>query len=492
MAVSSVKNKEALRKKLWPLLLEAAALHNVLPLTSSCNLRCLFCSHRQNPPGLKVYYFRPLSFKLLQDLISLLDGSRKIIIGESATRLCEGEPLTHPHFLAVIKELRKRFPRTPLQITTNGALLSKSILSELAALGEQQSSAATKSGRGSLMERYPAKLELVISLNSSSPARRAKIMGDSQPQQALQAVAICRKYSLPFHGSIVACPDDSDNGWEDLKRTLFFLEEMGALTTRVFLPGWTRFSAQSCSGSFFSLWRELDDFLEELKEKIGHPVLLEPPLKDDLRAVVEGVIRNSPAEQAGLKRKDVICRINGEEALTGADSFYKIQKSALPHLEVLREGKRGAVSEIQRKPLSFVLPKKKGEPSGLVFSYDLEGGTIARVAREIERKNAEEPFLFTSRAAVSFWKAAQREALLPQKLKIDVVKNAFFGGSICCAGLLTVYDFRKHLEKMTSKGQRPDLIIIPLKPFDSRGLDLRGEHYEDLQRVFPQFSFSFL
>lgn len=489
------KNREALRRELWPMLLEAAALHNVLPLTSTCNLRCRFCSHRQNPPGLKVYYFSPLSLGLLQDLISLLDGSRKIVIGESSTRLCEGEPLTHPHFLTVIKELRKRYPRAPLQITTNASLLSKSILAELAALKGEQSFAAAKSSRSSPKERHPGGLELVISLNSSNPARRAQLMGDLQPQKALQAVALCRRLSLPFHGSIVACPDD--DGWEDLKRTIFFLEEMGALTTRVFLPGWTRFSpqgfsAQSRCGSFFSLWRELYDFVEELKEKIGHPVLLEPPFKEDLRAAVEGVIRNSPAERAGLKRKDVICRINGEETLTGVDCFYKIQRSALPRLEILREEKGGDGSENQRKALSFVLSKKKGEPSGLVFSYDLEGSAIARVAREVQRKNAREPFLLTSLAAVSLWKAARRDGLLPQKLKIDVVENAFFGGSICCAGLLTVYDFRRHLEKLKSRKQEPDLIIIPLKPFDSRGRDLRGEHYEDLRRAFPRFSFSFL
>ena len=39
----------------WPLLLEAASHHNVLTLTSACNTSCVFCSHRQNPPGVLAY-----------------------------------------------------------------------------------------------------------------------------------------------------------------------------------------------------------------------------------------------------------------------------------------------------------------------------------------------------------------------------------------------------------------------------------------------------
>lgn len=489
MVVSSGEKREGNTEALWPLLLEAVAVHNVLPLTSSCNLRCFFCSHRQNPPGIRVSYFPSLPLVLLAELIPLLDGSRKIVIGESSTRLCEGEPLMHPHFLTVIKEIRKKFPSAPLQITTNGTLLTKSLLLELVALKEGRSPGAVKSQDSSLSVRYPANLELVISLNSSTPPRRAKIMGDPEPQRVLEAIDLCRKYALPFHGSIVACPDY--NGWEDLKQTLFFLEEMGVLTTRVFLPGRTRFSVGRPLVTF-SLWKELHDFLQELRDNLEHPVLLEPPLKGDLRAEVEGVIRSSPAQQAGLKRKDTILRVNGEQVLTSVDAFYKIQKAADPLLEILRTGKGGQVPENLKENHFLRLSKRKGEPSGLVLSYDLDAQKIAQVATEIERKKAKAPFLFTSRAAALLWEAAQRESLVPEKVCIDVVENAFWGGTICCAGLLTVYDFTKHLRKIIIEKKEPDLIIIPLKPFDRSGRDLRGEHYEKLSAAFPQFSFSFL
>ena len=92
---------------LQQLLVEAVRRHNVLPLTGRCNLSCCFCSHGQNPPGTQAYTFLPLEAERLLDLMPFLDPEQKIIIGESATRLREGEPLTHPDFFAILEQLRR-------------------------------------------------------------------------------------------------------------------------------------------------------------------------------------------------------------------------------------------------------------------------------------------------------------------------------------------------------------------------------------------------
>jgi MoaA/NifB/PqqE/SkfB family radical SAM enzyme len=97
--------------ELQRLLVEAVREHNVLPLTGRCNLSCLFCSHRFNPPGTEAFSFGPLAIELLGELAAYLDPQQKIIIGESATRLREGEPLTHLRFMDLLKELRTRYPR---------------------------------------------------------------------------------------------------------------------------------------------------------------------------------------------------------------------------------------------------------------------------------------------------------------------------------------------------------------------------------------------
>ena len=54
------KEKGSFREQLWTILLEAVSRDNILPLTSSCNLHCLFCSNRQNPPGVQTFSFAPL------------------------------------------------------------------------------------------------------------------------------------------------------------------------------------------------------------------------------------------------------------------------------------------------------------------------------------------------------------------------------------------------------------------------------------------------
>ena len=74
------------------LLYHSVGRHNILPLTSRCGVSCLFCSHRYNPPGVRAVFFGDLEMEIIRELLDLLNPKEKIVIGESATRLCEGEP----------------------------------------------------------------------------------------------------------------------------------------------------------------------------------------------------------------------------------------------------------------------------------------------------------------------------------------------------------------------------------------------------------------
>ncbi|HAP32045.1 MAG TPA: hypothetical protein DCQ14_03195 [Firmicutes bacterium] len=167
----TAKTEEEFRR----LLLEAVSRHNVLPLTSFCNLNCLFCSHRRVSPELHLHTFTPLAEAQLLELIPFLDVTEKIVIGESATRFCEGEPFTHPSILTLLFSLRARFPRTPMQITTNGTMLNQKTVKALQKL-------AGETPRGESL------LELVISLNCSDAAARREILGDREPQRVIEAL----------------------------------------------------------------------------------------------------------------------------------------------------------------------------------------------------------------------------------------------------------------------------------------------------------------
>ncbi|NLX90960.1 MAG: radical SAM protein [Firmicutes bacterium] len=470
------KGKGGFKEQLWTLLLEAVSRDNVLPLTSSCNLRCLFCSHLQNPPGVQTFSFAPLSEDWLKELIPLLDGSRKIIIGESSTRLCEGEPFTHPFFFEILKEIRRRFPRTPLQITTNGTCLTAEKVGKLASLNRPEQGAG---------------IELIISLNSASLAQRSRIMGDPHPENVLRSLSLCRENGLSFHGSVVALPHLC--GWEDLKETLYFLEEEGAMTTRVFLPGYTAYAHPSLRFAP-SLWEELDTFLAGIREKIEHPLTLEPPVKKDLLAKVEGVIGSSPAREAGIKRGDLIVAVNGKKVVSGTDAFYRIQSAADPLVSINRPGRNEEVP-LHAGDLAFRISKKAGRSSGLVFNADLHPRLFTEVRKAAAKGRGRPVLLLTSRVAAPLWEAAGRKGLLPEAIRISPVENLFFGGSICCAGLLTVADLRAHLEEVASGygyPAEPLHVLVPLASFDRRGFDLCGEHYQGLDSHFPYFTFSFL
>jgi len=265
----------------YPYLLEACR-ENVLPLTSRCNLGCVFCSNKQNPAQIFTYKLPALPQTTIRQLIPLLNPQEKVIIGESATKLDEGEPFTHPEILSVLKMLRAALPKTMLAITTNGTLLTEKVIRELAAL---------------------TPLELTVSPNSATPQGRRILMHDEAPNRALQAVDGLARHDLPFHGSLVAMPHLV--GFEDIKETVFFLARHGALTIRIFLPGYTKFAPEKLKFPL-QLWEQIVFYAQEWSNLLDLPVIPEPLIPDNLEPCIWGVIPDSPAKRAGLQADDLI------------------------------------------------------------------------------------------------------------------------------------------------------------------------------------------
>ena len=458
---------------LMPLFLEAISQDNILPLTSTCNASCIFCSHRQNPPGSRAYTFPPLGEALLKELLVFLDGGKKIVIGESSSRLCEGEPLTHPRFFYILQELRVLYPQAPVQVTTNGMNLSKTSIQKLQRIG----------GKGSRIHVLGDSLELIISLNCVSARYREFIMGDRRPARTLERIRSLGTSGIVFHGSVVAMPHVT--GWDELANTLYFLDKTGARTTRVFLPGFTHLAPKHLQFTS-DLWDQIHNFYENIKGRLSHPVILEPPLKKKIEARVEGVIPGTPAWQAGIRRGDIIQRIDGVTVRTAAEAFFRIQDSANPLIDAKRAGTRGCYS------VSRHVEKESGQGSGVVLNRDLEPMEIEAVAGEIKGNRSNNPLLLTSVLAEPLWKSAIAMGLLPDRLSVVAAASGYFGGTIACAGLLTSADFQEALKAYLASHKAPDLVIIPLKPFDRKGFDLQGKHYRELVSSFPHLRVTLL
>lgn len=440
-----LQDKLAVPADIWAELLANASSNNTLALTSGCNLACVFCSHRQNPPALQRYRMPPLPFERVMEAAAFLSPGRKVIIGESATRFEEGEPFTHPEILEILRALRRLLPATPFAITTNATLLSSSVLAELAALQP---------------------LELTVSLNSCTFKGRRLLLNDREPKRALQAVAAFASYGLSFHGSVVAMPHLV--GAADLKASLRFLAEQGAVTSRLFLPGYTKFAPPELRFPV-TLWDELKAVCKELTFELGMPVLPEPSLPEDLTPEIYGIIGGTPAKKAGLLAGDVLLAVDGKQARSRVEAFKLVREAADPLLAVRRAG----------EDLAVRLDKEQKQSSGMVMHFDLEPQRFSEAEAKIRRARSQAPLILTSRFAEKLVELAVAAFGLPE-VTVKAAENSFFGGSIMAAGLLVVADLLAAAEEAMSK-RRYDLVLVPQEVFDRRDFDLVGVNLAVLQ-----------
>ncbi|MDF9409176.1 DUF512 domain-containing protein [Pelotomaculum isophthalicicum JI] len=416
-------------------------------------MRCVFCSHSQNPSCVKVCRIAPRSRVEVERTLSFMDRAYPVIIGESVTRVIEGEPFTHPEIEEILQLVRNRFKGTTIKITTNGSLLDERKVEGLRALG---------------------RVVINLSLNSASEKGRALLMGDVNAQNSIKCPLLLKKHGVPFHGSVVAMPHLV--GWQDLCKTIKYLSECGAQTIRIFLPGYSKLAPPALRFEP-SILNKLHLFIARLREKISTPLICEPPVIQDLEPRIAGVIADTPAGRAGIQTGDLIVAVNTVNPLTRVQAFREVYRTASPVLTIKRRDKQ----------IKVWLNKKSLESSGLVMDYDIDPALIEDINRVIRRRRASEALIMTSEFAGPVINMALRQFYRgTAKIQVLIARNKFFGGSIKAAGLLTIEDFIIALEGFLNdaSGWRPDLIMLPGLAFDHLGRDLTGCSYMDLAEKY--------
>jgi hypothetical protein len=327
-------------------------------------------------------------------------------------------------------------------------------------------------------------------LNSATPNGRRLLMGDRRPRRAALAAGLLARCGVPLHGSVVALPHLV--GWDDLVETLRFLDGAGAKTIRLLLPGFTRFSSPALlppPGTLERCYR----LVEGLRGELRAPLVAEPPLIGDLDPVVEGVIDGTAAGRAGLRAGDLITAVDGRPPRSRVEAFALCRRQSAPRLELARDAQKLAVT----------LDKEKGAPPGFVMSYDLDPAQVERVRNALHPGG--ETLMLVSRPALARWQVAARRFGL-SGLRLQPVDSLYFGGSISCAGLLTVRDFQVALARSTAppatpapspspppalsppSARPPARVLLPAAAFDHRGRDIAGENCRALAESGIPFS----
>ena len=270
------------------------------------------------------------------------------------------------------------------------------------------------------------------------------------------------------------------SGWGDLAATCRFLQEQGAATVRVFLPGFTKLAASWLRFDPLDMYRKLSLFVRRQQDRMYTPLLLEPFLAgagERLQAEVAGVLAGSPAERAGLQRGDVIGAVRGRQVRCRVEAFRTVERFGRTVLDVARTRPPGD------RTAPGCIVKKRGEASGLVMNYDLDWETVDRVAEAIRRQPGK------AGAGPDLRLGPSLAAVGPARVGEGLRRRAPGGRSqsllrrldSCCR---TADNIR--LRSRRQKHQEPggmqdyDLLLLPGVAFDSRGRDLLGRPYTHL------------
>jgi len=340
--------------------------------------------------------------------------------------------------------VRRKYKNSHIQITTNGILLTEELVSRLTELGG---------------------IDFNVSVNCLRDEKRRSVLGLKEPDNIKEKLLLL-KDRINYSASAVFDPEFMD--YEDIEEMVEFLDKNGAGSIRLFLPGYTNLTGKNLELS--TLYSQVLSYVTQLKLKYSIPVIIEPSYIFDLKARVEGVVDKSAAKEAGVLEGDIIERVANEKVLTRVDAFNRVFRLKNPELDIIRGHQR----------LRLSLKKHKNTAPGFIVLYDIDPDETNRIKRVVERHNCNKVLFITSELAYNVLE--RLFAVGGFTFNYDVIKarNAFFGGTIKCAGLLTVQDIIDSAKEYIEQKGKPELIVIPPIMFDNRRRDLLGRSIDEI------------
>ena len=399
-----------------------------------------------------------------------------------------GEPTINPDFLRILAEMRRVSPDEVLFFVTNGSMLTEPVVKEL---------------------RRLQRVQMSLSINTVDVARRKDLMGFPTlrlAEQGIRAAELLYRHGVRYESTIVTWPPLD---FDMLERAVEYLWQNHTMVITFSLPSYSRhFPSHAVpfrdEDDIFEIWDRLCDWIQEMRRRYTLPILHHPVRDLTAAPRIEGVLRHSPAERAGVLPGDVIHSVNGERVFHVPSAKDKLVAACRSHdeatLTVLRDGQLrdlllshdGYSNDDDGYP--YKLPDEGIIPE-YCFGAEMRSGfdlaDITALAEMIEQENAQEVLLCSSEPVIHVALEAIKlmrthlPVLARVNLYVSVPEHRWWGGSFVVGDLYMVEDYAGAIQDfIDAHGCKPDLVILP-RTFGNRwGMDLAGQSAYTLGRRF--------
>ena len=414
----------------WDYLLKSISNSNTLPLTSRCNLACIFCSNQQNS-GFPVLRVIERTVDEIMVACEFLDSKRPLIIGESATRYFEGEPFLYPEIMELLERLRNRYPDLQIKITTNGELLTKKCLEKLSLIG---------------------RIFLTVSINCLTFDDRSRYLKGKRSGNSI--LELLNDEGFDYSVSTVVFPRSNSNSVEEEKSLFQLLEcmEQYKKTVRIFFAGLSAARMEKFKITpvqFDELQQKISLKVEGFRKKCSFPIIMEPHYIDGFEAYVEGVENSSGRILPG----DIIMSVNGKSVVCG--------------LEVVKKYRNSKKNYVSIKNSEGILREK------ICLDEDekpiIRPGVSSRMLKWIDE------FIEIEKEAIIFVSKFAEKAFKSRYSNVFVPENRTFGGNIYCYGLFSFNDIDHAVKKLEHEYKKTIKAIVNPAIMDSQGFDIAGK-----------------
>ena len=447
-------------------------------LATRCDCHCSFCYIRGNPPSLALEQpSRGAEEELAEAQTRLKYFSPP---AKRALFPALGSPhefLCHPYALDLLTDLRKKTDR-PLRLSTNGNNLTEDFIRKLSSLKP---------------------VYLYLSLNSSSPARRARIMGGKNCETGIRSLPLLKESGIPYGTVIVPWPFPSVAEMaSDLTETISYADRNDAHLVEVSLPGHTQYYSPNPLFDLEEVWSSVVEAVRSLRREIQTPLVVKPSLYEETKhearfnlPKVAGVVKNSPAAYSGLKPGDLILSVGGLKVSSRPQARDLLQlqhrnrTSSVP-LSIQR-GKENIETRCSTEHFGYPYTPDTDHHLGIIFpGAGFRPSALEDLKSLIAARGARRVLLLSSRLVKPVVQQLLRESSLfgGIQIQVEVPENRYFGGNIFMGDLLVVQDFIEAIREFLKRNSPPELVVIPSSPFSlgQWGRDLEGRVYKDIER----------